>query len=61
VRWRSSATGEVETRRIRHVFSMTGAEPNTAWVEGCVALDDASPRRSEGSICVQLAHKVLAE
>src|SRR5262245_42814065 len=33
VRWRNSTTGEVETRPIRHVFSMTGAVPNTVWVE----------------------------
>src|SRR5262249_5031801 len=40
VRWRSSAAGEVETRPIRHVFSMTGALPNTVWVAGCLAIDD---------------------
>jgi thioredoxin reductase (NADPH) len=28
-----------ETRDIRHVFLMTGASPNTAWLEGCLALD----------------------
>ena len=39
VRWRASATGEVETRPIRHLFLMTGAEPNTGWLAGCVALD----------------------
>jgi thioredoxin reductase (NADPH) len=25
----------------RHLFSMTGATPNTAWLDGCVALDSA--------------------
>jgi thioredoxin reductase (NADPH) len=29
----------VETRDIRHVFVMTGAVPNTHWLDGCVALD----------------------
>ena len=29
----------METRDIRHVFSMAGAVPNTAWLDGCVALD----------------------
>ena len=38
-RWRSDATGAVETRAIRHVFVMTGAMPNTGWLDGCVALD----------------------
>jgi thioredoxin reductase (NADPH) len=95
---------------IRHVFLMTGANPNTAWLRNCVALDEkgfvktgpdllpgeleaagwALARRpllfetslpgvfavgdvransqkrvaaavGEGSVCVQLVHKVLAE
>ena len=95
---------------IRHVFMMTGADPNTRWLEGAVALDakgfvksggDLLPadlmasgwplRRApllfetnrpgvfvvgdvragsvkrvaaavgEGSVCIQLVHKVLAE
>jgi thioredoxin reductase (NADPH) len=32
-------TGVVETHEIRHVFMMTGAVPNTGWLEGCLALD----------------------
>jgi thioredoxin reductase (NADPH) len=39
VRWRNTATGEVETGDIGHVFVMTGAVPNTRWLDGCVALD----------------------
>ncbi len=31
--------GVVETHDIRHVFMMTGAVPNTGWLDGCVALD----------------------
>jgi thioredoxin reductase (NADPH) len=38
VRWRA-ADGTVTTTDLRHVFVMTGATPNTAWLEGCVALD----------------------
>src|SRR5262245_28324332 len=38
VRWRT-ADGAVERHDIRHVFLMTGAVPNTAWLRGCVALD----------------------
>ncbi len=38
VSWRT-AGGAVETRNIRHVFTMTGAEPSTKWMAGCVALD----------------------
>jgi thioredoxin reductase (NADPH) len=40
VRWRRLDTGAAETRPIRHLFLMTGAEPNTAWLKACVALDD---------------------
>jgi thioredoxin reductase (NADPH) len=39
VRWRNSDTGVAETRAIRHVFVMTGANPSTHWLAGCVALD----------------------
>ena len=39
VRWRSSQTGQIEEHKIRHVFVMTGATPNTNWLDGCVALD----------------------
>ena len=39
VRWRDNRTGAVSTHDIRHVFLMTGAVPNTAWLAGCIALD----------------------
>jgi thioredoxin reductase (NADPH) len=38
--WNNSQTGVTEARDVRHVFSMTGASPNTGWLQGCVALDD---------------------
>jgi thioredoxin reductase (NADPH) len=107
VRWRNSKTGQSETRGIRHIFVMTGANPNTAWLAGCVAVDEkgfvktgtdlhpadlvhwaaqrdphmletsipgifavgdvrsGSVKRvasavGEGSICIQLVHRVLA-
>src|SRR6266478_1650364 len=40
VRWRDDRTGALETNDIRHVFMMTGAVPNTGWLERCVVLDD---------------------
>ena len=108
VQLRDARTNETETLPIRHVFLMTGASPNTAWLKGAVALDgkgfvktgpdldheDLSgwplPRApflletsipgvfavgdvragsvkrvasavGEGSACVQLVHRVLAE
>ncbi|HZS40308.1 MAG TPA: FAD-dependent oxidoreductase [Polyangia bacterium] len=109
VRWRPRGRA-AEERSIRHVFVMTGANPNTRWLRGCVALDAkgfvktgpdlaadelaAAPRPSgrapylletsrpavfavgdvrsssakrvasavgEGSVCVQLVHRVLQE
>jgi thioredoxin reductase (NADPH) len=39
VQWRNSQTGQTEEHKIRHVFVMTGANPNTGWLNGCVALD----------------------
>ena len=39
VGWRNSETGETEEHKIRHLFIMTGAAPNTRWLDGCVALD----------------------
>jgi thioredoxin reductase (NADPH) len=40
VTWRSAADGADTIRDIRHVFLMTGAVPNTHWLQGCVPLDD---------------------
>ena len=40
VSWRSKKTGLSETPKIRHIFVMTGASPNTVWLAGRVALDD---------------------
>jgi thioredoxin reductase (NADPH) len=40
VRWRDRRKDAPETRDIRHLFLMTGASPNTKWLQGCIALDD---------------------
>jgi thioredoxin reductase (NADPH) len=109
VTWRDGS-GDTTTSGIGHVFLMTGADPNTSWLQDCVRLDDkgyvktgadldaaalaeagwpfsrppgifetsrpgvfaigdvraGSVKRvaaavGEGSVCVQLVHKVLAE
>jgi thioredoxin reductase (NADPH) len=39
VQWRDGA-GAVTSHDVRHVFLMTGAEANTAWLPRCVALDE---------------------
>jgi thioredoxin reductase (NADPH) len=110
VTWRTGANGKPQTHAIGHVFLMTGAVPNTEWLQNCVALDDkgfvrtgpdlhgengvpegwplsrpplhlettipgifavgdvrcGSAKRvaaavGEGSVCVQLIHRLLAE
>jgi len=40
VQCRNNKTGDLKTRDIRHVFLMTGANPNTGWLAGCLALDE---------------------
>jgi thioredoxin reductase (NADPH) len=40
IRWRDDRTGEVEGREIGHVFIMTGAIPNTGWLDRCIVLDE---------------------
>ena len=40
VTWRDARTGETSTHDVCHVFIMAGASPGTAWLQGCVALDD---------------------
>jgi len=40
VTWHCTLDNRTETSAIRHVFLMTGAVPNTNWLEGCLALDE---------------------
>jgi thioredoxin reductase (NADPH) len=40
VGWRHLDSGERETHGIRSLFLMTGADPNTGWLEGCVSVDE---------------------
>jgi thioredoxin reductase (NADPH) len=39
IKWRDNRNGRTEVHRISHVFVMTGATPNTRWLDGCVQLD----------------------
>ena len=43
--WEDRRDGGRTSASIRHVFLMTGATPNTRWLEGCVLLD------SHGFVC----------
>ena len=40
VSWKSKITGATTSVSLHHVFVMTGASPNTEWLQGCVALDE---------------------
>ena len=40
VHFRQRDDGATEQKSVRHVFVMTGANPSTQWLDGCVALDD---------------------
>lgn len=40
VTWRHRDSGERTRRAIGNLFVMIGAEPNTEWLHGCLALDD---------------------
>ncbi len=57
ITWRNNYTGECARERIGHVFMMTGAEPATGWLGGCLAVDD------KGFILTgqDLSHEVLHE
>jgi thioredoxin reductase (NADPH) len=39
VRWQRADSGESDTRDIQSLFLMTGADPNTAWLTGCLVMD----------------------
>jgi thioredoxin reductase (NADPH) len=39
VEWRNNQTEKTESHAIGHIFSMTGAVPNSGWLQGCVAVD----------------------
>jgi thioredoxin reductase (NADPH) len=38
--WRNNQTGNIEEHNIKHLFLMTGADPNTHWLDGCIPLDN---------------------
>jgi thioredoxin reductase (NADPH) len=40
VTWRNNQTGATATKDILHLFIMTGAVPNTSWLDHCVTLDE---------------------
>ena len=51
VHWRNRQTGQTEEHKIRHVFVMTGANPTTRWLDGCVVLDAKGFIKTSARIC----------
>jgi thioredoxin reductase (NADPH) len=39
IHWRNANTGLSSSHEIHHLFLMTGADPNTGWLGGCLSLD----------------------
>jgi thioredoxin reductase (NADPH) len=48
--WRNTKTGERYTCNVQHLFLMTGACPNTAWLAGCVELDSKQFIKTGGDV-----------
>lgn len=40
VTWQNNQTGASEEHAIRHVFVVTGGDPNTRWLDGSIVLDE---------------------
>ncbi|HWF46234.1 MAG TPA: FAD-dependent oxidoreductase [Bryobacteraceae bacterium] len=40
VTWQNIQFGQIEKKNIAHVFVMTGADPNTDWLNRCIVLDN---------------------
>lgn len=40
VTWRDNRTGRTEEMKMKNVFLMIGANPNTSWISGCFELDE---------------------
>jgi thioredoxin reductase (NADPH) len=57
IRCRNNKTQTLETQNARHLFVMTGATPNTSWLNGCLALDRAGFIKTGRDI----SHEDLAE
>ena len=38
--FRNNRTGETFRRELRHIFLFIGADPNAAWLKGCVDTDE---------------------
>jgi thioredoxin reductase (NADPH) len=51
IHWRNG--GAAEAHRIRHLFCMTGADPSTRWLRGCLVLDDRGFVKTGGDLATE--------
>ncbi|MDY0744417.1 FAD-dependent oxidoreductase [Paucibacter sp. R3-3] len=60
--WRSRSGGEAfeETRDIRHLFLFVGADPETAWLQGCGVMLDRNGFVMTGADVTTLTHRPAA-
>ena len=59
VTWKNRDSGDKATRPIHHVFLFLGADPATAWLEGCeVAVDAKGFVRTRGETAMPLSTNV---
>lgn len=56
VRWKNNQTGAIEEHPIAHVFMMTGAAPNTDWLQGCVTRDAQGFIKAGSDLSVEDLH-----
>ncbi|HEY1867779.1 MAG TPA: NAD(P)/FAD-dependent oxidoreductase, partial [Candidatus Cybelea sp.] len=56
VRWKNNQTGAIEEHPIANVFMMTGAAPNTDWLEGCVTRDAQGFIKTGADLSVEDLH-----
>ncbi|HZP17272.1 MAG TPA: NAD(P)/FAD-dependent oxidoreductase [Terriglobales bacterium] len=56
VTWKNNQSGRTETKSIAHVFVMTGADPNTDWLGGCVTLDGKGFIKTGPDLAVEDLH-----
>jgi thioredoxin reductase (NADPH) len=50
VTWRKIDKGARDVRAIHHLFVMTGADPHTAWLDGCLILDEKKFVKTGGDL-----------
>jgi thioredoxin reductase (NADPH) len=51
--WLNNQSGKTEAHNIKHVFMMTGADPNTRWLDGCICLDNKGFIKTDRDLSIE--------